>query len=113
MKRLICILIVLSMVIPVFANRPYTEKEVTDILEDLIEAEEQGKFFKEKLLECAGTNLELNLKLSEEKELNKAASKVAKYILGGFGVWGILEFSATGGVYSLVTGGLFLWGAIK
>jgi len=113
MKRFICLILLVCFCLPVFGVRPYTEKEVTDILQDLIEREEEVKFLREKYLECEKKNLESILELSEEKEINESAGKIAKYFLAGFGIWGIATWGATGGLYPFITGSLFLLGAMK
>jgi len=85
--------------------RPFTEKEVDDVLEELIKCEKQSESYKNAYTGCIKLNSELRAKISEDKK----TSKTARYILAGVGAWGI----ATGGIYPVATGCFFLLVAIR
>lgn len=112
MKSLICLILLVCFCLPVLAARPYTEKEINDILQELFKSEDRAKFLSEQYANCEAENLKMQLiinrlkmDLKEETEIGK----IAKYGLLFFGIWGV----STGGLYPFITGSLFLWGAIK
>lgn len=49
----------------------------------------------------------------EQLKASNEISRPARYVALGLGVWGIATFATTGGAYPLLTGCLFLMGAMK
>lgn len=93
MKRVICLLLVLCLVVPAIAQ---------------LTPEEQSEFLRKQYLDCMNENLELRLALNKAKDSDRDSSLIAGYVIGGLGVWGIVSFASTGGLYQLVTGCLFV-----
>jgi hypothetical protein len=126
MRKAICLILLVIFTVPLFADgmlKVMDTDEYKRLIDEKTNLQGDNGILKSQLEKCDKQNTRLlidNNKLLAEsiqkgidKETDKKISSTAKCILGGFGLWGVYTFAVTGGAYPLVTGCLFIWGAMR